>query len=192
MKHLMILIGMIGMIGCDEYSQYIESLDEGLIIRNGVELHVTKLPITISCDEDFDCQAVRNSIQWWQDEFDRHWPVWHDEREMYAITPFDAPQIFEIVDGTAMVRVEEYPLPMTKGGVSSIEYTEDGRILSTLIMMNEGVWDRWMLNHEIGHSFGLEDDPKSLDLNSIMASPVIPYSNLTEHDAYEALKYVWE
>jgi len=151
-------------------------LDEGWhVADDGVTLHPGVLPATVDADEDCDA-VVAEAVAWWADSL-------------------DAPA-FILCDGDCDVTVALGLVPWTDTdeaepmGLAEIEYASDGAVLRCEITISSDIaYDHatalQVARHELGHCLGLADDPgppATVDLRSVMSSPLAPLGVLTEHD----------
>ncbi len=136
--------------------------DHGLMARDGVELHQPALPVCVECLLP-DCSPVDEAVRWWAAELGA---------EVYWLGE------------PCQTWVEQSELRPGVIGQATIDYDEaTGEIIACRIELQRGEWAREHMFHEFGHCLGLDDDPLSLDLGSIMSDPVYPDGRLTDHDS---------
>ena len=85
-----------------------------------------------------------------------------------------------VTEGVPTVRGREV------GGLAAISWAH-GEILTCEITISSALaydpyWHVALIEHELGHCLGLEDDPPSIDLGSIMSDPFNWGSSPTESD----------
>lgn len=182
---LFALIGCCGSDGCVEVGVVDESFH---VAEDSVELYPMQLPVALAVDETVEDdtllpEALTAWNAWVEREATAAALVGETPRVLVSIglvgTPEWSESIWDIVDG------------VQDAEVTNIDYAEDGEILGAEIIISSDVaYHRptvlTALEHAIGHAvFGLADDPgppTTVELQSIMASPMDPLGVLTEHD----------
>lgn len=154
----------------------LEALDAGrMTMADGTEMRPAVLPWVVVVDESIGSDVVDLAARWWNLE---------TGAVLFEVDDGASPQLF----GTLEVSMgyaggDEYG----PAGVFRDETNLDGEILRGSIVISSDiayheatVFDA--IRHELGHALGLADDPHSIDLDSIMSSPLMPGAGLTEHD----------
>jgi len=169
---IVLLCVVLFLLGSDCERARIASFDNGLMNRDGVELHVCSYPITIDADVTLEDRSVLTDAV----------VVWNDW------TDFDV-FVFGSDDPDAMVSVGfagyEDELDLT-----TVDFDRTGCILECSIILSADIaYDRSTLRqallHSMGHCLGLDDDPgppETVDLRSVMSKPLDPLGVLTDHD----------
>jgi len=156
-------------------------LDEGFhVTDDGVTLHPGALPATVTATAEAEPFA-REAVRWWCEAVGADALVY--------------------VDGAADVSVDLGLVPASTDdldsggeplGIARVDYAADGAVLGADVTISSDIaYDEdtaeQVARHEIGgHAvFGLADDPGppvTVDLRSIMSSPLDPLGTLTAHD----------
>lgn len=165
----LLLVLAVGLVACD-----VGPIDNGLMIRDGLELHPGGSPMLVACGEAMDCIELEAAVEWWASELSQ--PT-HFGEGLFVETlrPFEL-----AAEGEVVVRVGDVPPEAL--GVSVIDYDASGGIVAAEVTLQTREWGPEHLRHELGHCLGLDDDPPSLDLGSVMSSPNEPSARVTEHD----------
>lgn len=152
-------------------------LDEDWIVaEDGTELHPGAMPVTVSAEDD--CADVAgDAIAWWGGELGVDAFVARDDG--YASVALG------LVPDAGDINSDGEPL-----GHASIEYSAWGSVLSCDVTLSSDIAYHGetlvqVARHELGHCLGLADDPgppTTVDLRSVMASPLDPLGILTDHD----------
>jgi hypothetical protein len=156
-----------------------EPIDNDWIITDdGTELRPGALPTTVDADEDCD-DVVAEAVSWWADQL--------------------GAQVFWLCGGDCDVTVGVGYVPASTDdldtggepmGLAVVDYSADGAVLGAEVTLSSDVaYDRPTLLqvalHELGHCLGLADDPgppATVDLRSVMSSPLDPLGVVTDHD----------
>ena len=155
-----IILTILALVACDP-----TYLDEGLMVRDGLVLHVDG-PVGISGDYSEEVS------QWWNDQC--------------GVTLFYSPT--PTPDATIEFGYVSDLDDLGNLGNADVEYSRyDGLITSCQITISSDIayneeTSFEVAKHEAGHCLGLDDDPNSLDLNSIMSSPLLYRGEATSHD----------
>jgi hypothetical protein len=155
-----LLLAILALSACDP-----TYLDEGLMVREGLTLHVDG-PVGISGE------FAEEVSQWWNEQC--------GETLFYSPTPTP--------DATIEFGYVADPHELGNLGIAAIEYSRiDGLITFCEITISSDIAYHEetaleVAKHEAGHCLGLDDDPNSLDLNSIMASPSLYRGQVTPGD----------
>lgn len=148
------------------------------VAAGGTELRPGALPATVDADDDCD-GVVAEAVSWWAEQL-------------------GAPA-FVLCDGDCDVVVALGLVPATTEdidtggeplGLAEIDYASDGAVLACEVTLSSDIaYHRETLlqaaRHELGHCLGLADDPgppATVDLRSVMSSPLDPLGTLTDHD----------
>ena len=170
MNKLHIAIVALFAMGSDCESSRLYSLDNGRLTIDG-ETEMT--PCCLPWRVVSDLEIAPDAIAWWDRELGENYfeldnSAWQDNYGVLFIncgtTGIDDPAgvFYDATDGNGSI---------LQGAIvisSDIAYHEETVFYALL--------------HEMGHALGLADDPYSLDLNSIMSSPLIIGGELTDHD----------
>lgn len=153
----------------------------------GVALHPGDLPLFVAPDETIDdATLVPEAIGWWNSELSS------DNVARLAFLEaggIDAPQVV-VAYGYVPAPDSDLSGEGDPVGIAYLDYAEDGSVLSAeIVLSSDYSYHRptmlKALEHELGHTLGLADDPGvdiTVDLMSIMSSPLDPLGELTEHD----------
>jgi len=148
-------------------------MDNGLLVRDGVELHSGTFPRYVTTDGTMSDALAEEAAEWWNDQVGL---------PLMEYTPLGASDV--------VVGVGYIPNPDALGR-ADIDYARDGAILGCVITIaSDYAYDRatalQALRHELGHCpLGLDDDPGppvTVDLRSIMSSPLDSLGEVTDHD----------
>jgi hypothetical protein len=150
-------------------------LDEGLLIRDGVDLYAVP-PLGISASPEMVPHVLR-ATSWWNRQI--------GDTVFFSPTPTP-----DVTVSSGYVPSEDYDPVTASGDLDGIAYLEysrwDGLIVSCEVVISSDILyareAHEATKHELGHCLGLADDPQSLDLNSIMSSPMPWSGEVTEHD----------
>lgn len=155
---------------CEEHR--LEDLDNGRSqLTDGTEMRPLVLPwfVTFETDSSALGPMLMQSFDWWNEQvgFD----VFTDNSSI----------------GFSEISVEANLMPENVAGEFHDVTREDGMILSGSITISSDImydqdYAESALHHEMGHALGLADDPYSIDLNSVMSSPLIEGGQLTDRD----------
>ena len=178
MQKLLWLLPLLLATGCPDSPTW---LDNGLMVRDGLELHVDFFPQTVTADDlEGDTELLPEAVTWWNDQLD-----------------FEA---FEQVDHIADINVTIGYVPITdwnpeypdqgEAGLAEVTYDSSGVINDCQVTLSSDVsYHRptllQVLKHELGHCLGLDDDPgppTTVDLRSVMGVPLDPLGEVTDHD----------
>ena len=152
-------------------------LDEGWhVTSDGTELHPGAMPATVSGDED-TAGLVIDACAWWADQLGAD-----------ALVPSEPGYVtvaIGLVPSTGDPDADGEPM-----GHATIGYSAWGSVLTCDVTISSDIaYDHdtalQVLRHEIGHCLGLADDPgppTTVDLRSVMASPLDPLGVVTDHD----------
>lgn len=156
-------------------------LDEGLLVRGGLELHVTG-------PQGVSGPFANAAGQWWNEQC--------GVGLFYSPTPTP-----DVTIETGYVPSGSYgpdQIIADEAGIAYIDFSRvDGLILGCEVVLSSDIAydDQTLLEtakHEIGHCLGLADDPHSLDLNSIMSSPIGYRGQVTAGDCALVLeRFEW-
>jgi len=122
--------------------------------------------------------ACESDLEWWTSELSRPRPC-HDDTDALCV---EGAHPFVIDDTSPIITIEEGDLEPDVIAETWIEHDIDGAILRARIVMAIGWWNHSHLRRELGHALGLENDPPSFDVRSIMSDTVLPGAQLTDHD----------
>lgn len=151
------------------------------ITDGGLQLRPGALPFAVMVDETVEDETLLpEAVEWWNDAVGTEVLVIDDV----------APQI---VVSTGYVPTPDSDLTGDGDpiGIAYIDYAEDGTVLNGEVVLSSDVaYHRptmlKALEHEFGHlPMALSDDPGidvTVDLKSIMGSPLDPLGELTDHD----------
>lgn len=161
------------LLGSDCEEDRLDDLDEGRMVRDGVELRRCAYPVTVAADATLEDLSVLL-------EAAAAWDAW---------AGFDT---FEVVEGFApdVTVAVGFAGDGDEGDLTTVGFAEHGCITDVEVVLSSDIaYDRAVLlktlEHSLGHSLGLENDPgppECVDLRSIMSSPLDPLGVLTEHD----------
>jgi hypothetical protein len=156
------------------------SHDNGFVMEGNLVVHQDDYPVLIECETEYLCEDVSLAIEWWRSELIGFWNE-SDSMPIFA----------EVVDENGTIFVSEHPTKIGTAGTAYVIFSLlDGDIITVDVHLDPDFWNNWILYHELGHAiFGLADDDFRSDLNSIMSSPIIEWSHVTEGDAYRIFRY---
>jgi len=148
-----------------------DHLEEDLVVRDGLELHATHFPLLATVDDTADPGWLTSTTAWWVGQ--SRLPVLAEDAEFEDI-----------------LVSEGYMSNPNALDHTHLEYDSEGGILRCEIVISADIaYDRetslQVLRHALGHCFGLADDPgppQTVDLRSIMSSPLDMLGVLTDHD----------
>lgn len=162
-------------------------LDEGWLVGNGLELHPGVLPATVSADTDA-MPFAEAAVAWWEEQLD------------CAVFELDLEGNGDVFITTGLVpaSTEDIDSGGEPLGLAELDFAEDGAILGgTITISSDITYDEdtatQVARHELGHCLGLADDPgppTTVDLMSVMASPLDPLGELTDGDAQRLEPYL--
>jgi hypothetical protein len=168
-------------------------LDEGLHVTvDGITLHPGVLPAAISADDTVeDATLLPEAVDQWNEWLSGDGV---DRTVLVVAEPGETPRVTASV---GYVPAPDWGEEFADGssaeplGIAYIDFAEDGEMLGAEIVISSDIaYDRdtvlQVLLHEVGHGFfGLADDPgppQTVDLRSVMSSPMDPLGVLTDHD----------
>lgn len=171
------------------------------VAEDGVELYPCVLPAAIAADETLtDETLLPEAIDRWNEWLSRDGV---SRTVLVLALAGETPRVTVSVGftGTPDWGTSLYDAigGVETGDRTSIDYAEDGEILGAEIVLSSDVeYHRptmlVALIHSLGHApLGFEDDPgppTTVDLRSIMASPMDPLGELTDHDFELLLPYL--
>lgn len=143
--------------------------DNGQLVSRGFELYSWPPLGVRPLDDDID-GVVFQAMHWWNEQI--------GDEVFFAPTP------------TPDVTVEIGAISGTADGIANITHSSVGGLIlncevtlaSDAIALHDRATIVELAKHELGHCLGLDDDPKTLHLNSIMSVPLWPYGEVTPHD----------
>ncbi len=163
-------------------------LDEGWhVADDGTELRPGQLPATVDATDDCD-DVVAEAVGWWA------------EQGAAAFMLCDGDCDVTVALGYVPASTDDLDTGGEPMGLAAIDYAEDGTVLSCDVTLSADIaYHRDTLlqvaRHEIGHCLGLADDPgppATVDLRSVMSSPLDPLGTLTAHDRALLAPYIEE
>jgi hypothetical protein len=152
-----------------------DHLNNGSLYLDGVELYASP-PLGVS---------ARSKIQWETAEAIAWWNGQVGDEVFYE--PIPTPDVTVSV-GFVPSDVDVETMGGDQIGVAYLDFSRvDGLIFGCEIVISSDIADDYetaleVTKHELGHCLGLADDPRSLDLNSIMSSPLVWRGEVTEKD----------
>jgi hypothetical protein len=169
------------------------------VADDGVTLHPGMLPAAVGVDDTVDDPTLLPEALAWcnarlsQDAVLREATLGETPRVIVSIGFVPAPDWGETFED--MLNGSSDPV-----GITYLDYAEDGEVLGAEIVLSSDVaYDRdtlvKVLEHEIFHFLALSDDPGidiTVELRSIMSSPLDPLGDLTEHDYVLLFPYLPE
>lgn len=181
MKTLLMVICLL-FVACDD----VQVVDETMMSdEEGNYIPPCLVPWQLMIDESildpeygFDPVLIENMADWWNERGEEEWFIYTDACEDEELPCIDVSSGFT---GTPPEDQEAY-------GLFQYEIQDDCVTTGSIVVSSDITYDeftvQWVLYHEGGHALSLLDDPYSLDLNSIMAYKLLPYSNVTEQDLF--------
>lgn len=153
-----IILAILAIAACDP-----TYLDEGLMVREGLTLHADRsMGITPG-------QYSEEVAQWWNEQC--------------------GAELFHLTGATPDVQIEVgFVAGEDTLGDALVDFDLfDGRIARCVITVSSDIAYHEataieVAKHEAGHCLGLDDDPSSLDLNSIMSDPLLYRGEVTPGD----------
>ena len=170
MKHLLLVLFLL--VACDP-----TYLDNGRISRDGLELYSAP-PLGVSASPEMR-PFVLQAIDWWADQVGT---------EVF-FSPTPTPDVNVTVG--FVPAGDEFDIEEMTGenlGIAYLDYSRfDGLVTWCEIVISSDIayHESTVLEvtkHELGHCLALDDDPRSLDLNSIMSSPLVWRGEVTPRD----------
>lgn len=149
-----------------------------IVVEGGLALHPGALPFGVAADETVPEGAAEAGVSWWNETLGRE-VLFVGEPAQVTVTVGYVPPNSDELDGSTAL------------GRTHIDYARDGEVLGAEVTVSSDfAYDEdtllQVMRHELGHAaFGLADDPgppETVDLRSIMASPMDPLGTLTAHD----------
>jgi hypothetical protein len=175
-------------VGCENA----EALDQGLMVREGhygiVRLHPGCLPVGVAADgsvqDELGIDFLPGAVEWWNEQVGRE--------VFFTATPTPLVTVtIGHIEGD-LETPEDLWEGASTGDQTTVRYSlVDGEILGSEVVLSEDLaYDRETMRvaarHGLGHGgLGLADDagpPKTVDLRSIMASPMDVLGEVTEKD----------
>jgi hypothetical protein len=153
-----------------------DHLDNGSLYLDGVELYASP-PLGVSARSKIR-RETSDAIEWWNDQV--------GAEVFYEPTP--TPDITVSIGANVPFTVDPDTMYWEQLGIAYADYSGyDGLITGCEIIILDAILDDYetalgVVKHELGHCLGLADDPHSLDLNSIMSSPLMWRGEVTEKD----------
>lgn len=170
-----LLILAILLVGCDD------EIEENGLIGN---YYINWVPQYVDDHSSFDDFSIlTEAVDWWNAQADRD----GTDRTWFEISDIDDPDITAYQGETPVIDMDDWGLPIFASGVARIQNASDGLITHCEVVIADAyAYHRPTMvgatKHELGHCIGLDDDPASLDLNSIMSRVLIESGELTYHD----------
>ena len=145
-----------------------EPVDNGRwITPSGEEAYPVALPWAIENSSDIDEELYLEAIDWWNDQAGFDVYVDYSPGDIVVESGYaGSEEVYGLFNGATIA----------SGAIVNGTIT----ISSDILYHEETTF--YSLVHEMGHPLGLDDDPRSLDLNSIMSSPLLVGGELTDHD----------
>jgi hypothetical protein len=156
-----------------------EDLDEDfIIVDDGLVLQPLALPATVSATPDALPFAL-DAADWWNVTLGA-----------LVLEVVDAPTDITVELGLVPATTEDIDSGGEPMGIARLDYDEAGFITACEIVISSDIaYDEatvaQVARHELGHCLALADDPgppMTVDLASIMSSPLDPLGELTDHD----------
>lgn len=184
MKKMALLLMLCGaLIGSDCEAERVADLDEGFRQIGELVIHPEVLPMGVAWDESFEHEGLEAVppavVAWWNDQIGE---------EFFYEDPFSP----DITTEVNFISLDEMPDNFFaiehQADLAEVEYSvADGAVISCRCVLNVDLaYDvatmEQALRHCYGHCLGLEDDPFSVDLRSIMSNPLDPLGELTAGD----------
>lgn len=202
-KLFLIVVAIVVLQGSECEKERLAGMDYGLLeTPGGVELHPMKLPWRIVGEEMENPEALTDAIEsangWFAPDVVFDGGV--DSERFAEIDVLPMPVDCDESDtndrcGTILISQGHVGTPdwaegldfEDYGGISTLWWDEDGRILFGDIILNiDYAYDYQTMRdtalHEFGHFLGYAHDERSLDLNSCMSSPPQHDCEYTEAD----------
>lgn len=161
-------------LGADCEQARIDGLDAGrMVLSDGTEMSPSTLPWRVVADDSIDRAMVVEAVAWWGEESGMHVFVMDDSAQ-----PWD----FGVIEVSSGYSTTEDLLGVFNDVTDDDGLIQSGNIIISSDILYDDDYTFHVILHEMGHALGLADDPHSIDLDSIMSSPVIVGSSLTSHD----------
>jgi len=182
------LLGLLAALGAILALGGCDPEDRGLMIIRGVETHAAAYPVPVSAEPEV-LEETLDAVDWLNGQASAPRPCEFGAGICVATIIWA-----ELVDeGLGVVHVMDGTTAPDSGGYTTVEIAESGAILAADVVVQVGYSEPHHLRHELGHGvLGLDDDPESVDLGSIMSSPnTPPDGEVTDHDWAEAQR-AWD
>lgn len=188
---ILLFLSILVLMGSDCERDRLNNLDNGKLVRDGYELEPYLQPWKLVVDETvddpdfgFDRSQITEGIGWWNEQADRDGTdrTWFVEGDST-----DVPDVAGVIliDVGYTGGTEDQPIL----GNHYFAYSEGFILYATITISSDITYDEdtvlAVLKHEMGHAMGLADDPgppETVDLNSVMGSPLVLDGELTDHD----------
>lgn len=193
-RMLLAVFVLVGCVGSDCEPTY---LDEGFhVAEDGVALHPGMLPAALATDDTVEDGTLLPEV------LDK-WNGWlsRDGTARTVLVVAEEGETPRAVVSVGLVPAPDWGSADDPAGIAKLDYDlETGEVLGAEIVLSSDIaYDRDtlvdVLSHEVGHFLALADDPgppQTVDLRSVMASPMDPLGELTEHDFEMLLPYLPE
>ena len=182
MRNLWFVLVAVMLMGSDCEKERIDGLDDGFRVDpdTGVELSTGAVPMPEWWDDE-NLPYVEFATAFWNETMGRDGVI----RDVFFVDDI-SPNVL-VSFGYVPQSDYEYENGIEPSGIAYVEFTETGSITGCEIVISSDIayhaeTVQWTLIGEMGHCLGLEDDPNSIDLNSIMSSPLLLNGELTDED----------
>jgi hypothetical protein len=165
-----VLIAALLCLASDCEDARLRALDNGrMTLDDGTPMGPYIVPWYLTVEDSIDDQMVIDAMAWW------------NEQVGFVVYEMDEWSFSEVTVSSGYTGDED------ADGVFRDLTHDDGMIdRGDIIVSSDILYDddyaQAVLRHEMGHALGLADDPHSVDLNSVMSSPVIIGAELTVSD----------
>ena len=100
-------------------------LDNGLIQEDGLEIHNSVFPVTISFADDISNEEVQDAISWWQEQLENRYSDYCEYFDEFEC--FQLPEVARIVhDEYGTIHILKAELGMEYGGFAHLIWDDSG------------------------------------------------------------------
>lgn len=175
------------LFGSDCENTRLEGLDNGRLEMSGYNVEPHHYPMRVialtSVDDEafgFDRDLIIQAVEWWNEQASRD----GIQRNVFVVDDEAIPGTTGVIEVGVGYTGDSYEDGIP--GIYEFYYDEEFIMYGVVTVSSDITYnDRTVidvLRHELGHALGLDDDPDSIDLDSVMGSPLVYDGGLTEGD----------